>query len=182
MKFKGDLKSLIKEAVEILEEGYHPPEAHPEGDVLTHTLYVLKLLKMFNANKTLMLAGLLHDIGKDESNYIGMPIPKGKSKHATIGAEKAKELLRKYNFPPEVIADVSWLIDHHMILRDWNQLTTSEKSAIAHHPRFEDLYYLTIADWIARFIPDIVNWYLGKDKPQMAQPEASREIKQKRKK
>lgn len=170
------LRQLIDEAVEILEGGYHTPSAHPEGDVLTHTVYVLKLLNLFEAPFVVKLAGLLHDLGKNEATYIHFPKTQSTialSQHSQAGMEQAKKLLTKHNFPPQLIADVCWLIKHHMLLRDWNKLSTDEKSQVAHHPQFENLYYLTIADWIARFLPDIKNMLEGKD-TRLAKPEESR--------
>jgi len=62
-----------------------------------------------------------------------------------------------------------------MLLRDWNKLPAEEKSELANHPLFEDLYYLTIADWIARFLPDIKNYLQGKDIRKLATAQESRD-------
>jgi putative nucleotidyltransferase with HDIG domain len=172
---EGDLKGLIDEAVDILGKGLHDRITHPEGDVLTHTIHVLALLKMFDAPFRIRLAGLLHDIGKSETTYIHSPERIRHPDHDTIGGEKAEKLLLKHNFPPQLSRDVRWLTEHHMLLRDWNKLPAEEKSEIANHPLFEDLYYLTTADWIARFIPDIKNYLQGKGITKLTTAQESRD-------
>lgn len=170
---RGNLSELIDEVVYMLGKGLHDQYSHPEGNVLKHTIIVLKLLQLFKAPYRIKLAGLLHDIGKGETMYIHAPEHILHPNHDTVGGTLAKELLLKHRFPHQLASEVSWLVKHHMLLRDWNTLSNSEKIEIANHFLFEDLYYLTIADWTARFLPDIVAWLQGKP-TRYADPYASR--------
>jgi [protein-PII] uridylyltransferase len=58
--------------------------------------------------ETLLLAALLHDIGKGSPG----------SDHGTAGADLARAVLNRMGVSAEVVTDVEWLIRHHLVLSD----------------------------------------------------------------
>ncbi|MFA7507184.1 MAG: HD domain-containing protein [Bacilli bacterium] len=68
---------------------------HPEGNVLNHSLQVFKHAIRESNDFELVLAALLHDVGKQVSNY----------GHDEIGSEMIKEYVSE---------KVYWLVKEHM--------------------------------------------------------------------
>lgn len=104
------------------------PNWHPEGDVYTHTAYVIneanKVISRenleqygFEAN-VLRLAALCHDIGKPATTVFeedGRITTKG---HATVGALATEGLLIKIGAWPTYIKPVTGLVREHMVMLD----------------------------------------------------------------
>lgn len=87
---KGLLTPLLPE-IGALAGVAQPPDFHPEGDVLIHTV---KMLNLSRPCARLRWAVLLHDIGKAATQTVD---PDGRirfNNHAKIGAEKAHEILK----------------------------------------------------------------------------------------
>lgn len=113
-RLKGSNFGIINE-LELVEQN---PTYHPEGNVLIHTLLVVDgaaMVRRYASDKrALMWAALFHDIGKKKATKI----KKGKITsydHDKYGAEKAKELLEKYEFlNEEFTSKVSSLVSYHM--------------------------------------------------------------------
>lgn len=93
----------------------------------------------------LLLAGLLHDVGK------GIPGPD----HAGRGAEAAREITRRMRFDSEAVEVVPWLVRDHLLLadtatrRDLSDEQTVMRFAapcVGDPERLRLLYLLTIAD------------------------------------
>lgn len=109
MKIVGLLKYVIPE-VEVMKDVIQDKKHHGEGDVLKHTLLVLK-----NAPKTVegQLAALLHDVGKaktqqileDKIQFLG---------HEEVGAEMAEAILYRLKFDKVTIDKVVKLVREHM--------------------------------------------------------------------
>lgn len=106
------------------------PEHHPEGDVFIHSLQVLKHAMRESDDIDVILAAMLHDIGKLED---------------TKGHDKRAVEMLKFHW---LSAKTLWLIENHMrfwyyILGDMKKL--SKVKEIAEHPWIGDL--LQIARW-----------------------------------
>lgn len=93
----------------------------------------------------LLLAGLLHDLGK------GIPGPG----HEPRGAEVARAIVRRMRFDSEAVEVVPWLVRDHLLLadtatrRDLSDESTVKRFALAcagDPERLRLLYLLTIAD------------------------------------
>jgi len=78
-----------------------------------HTLRVLEELPEKELDLT--LAALFHDVGKGlpgvRTYNNGLPSDFG---HAERGADMARGILRRFNFPRQTIDRITWLIYHHM--------------------------------------------------------------------
>ncbi len=87
----------------------HSP--HHAYEVYTHICHVTAAVPR---EATLRWAALLHDVGKPAcfaQDETGRGHFKG---HAQVGAAMAAEILRELDAPKPLVAEVVWLIDHHM--------------------------------------------------------------------
>ncbi len=115
---------------------------HPEGDVFNHSLQVLKWAFRETIDTDLILAAMLHDVGKIE-NSLG---------HDSIGAEMLDDL---------VSAKTQWLIKNHMriwyfILGDMKKL--SKVKELAEHPWLPELVFLARWDKKGRNPNALINY------------------------
>ncbi len=156
----GFLASLIPEYKNIINriqyDAYH---LYPVDRHLLKTVYTLKmfgetgnseqdglcarLYRGLKRKKILLLAALLHDIGKGQEG-----------RHSLAGAEISGTVLKRMGYNPREIDLVSFLIENHLLLikiatrRDIND----EETAIACARQIKDgkrlimLYLLTVAD------------------------------------
>lgn len=109
-------------------------EHHPEGDVFTHSLQVLQWAFRETVDTDLILAAMLHDVGKALDS-------KG---HDKIGAELLK---------PFVSVKTQWLIEQHMrfwclVLGEMRKL--SKVKDLAGHPWIPELLLLARWDKLGR--------------------------------
>ncbi|MGM0452226.1 MAG: [protein-PII] uridylyltransferase, partial [Thermodesulfobacteriota bacterium] len=131
-----------------------------------HSLRVLRALKTFGENEEsreaalcakiyrglkkkhlLLLAALLHDVGK------GVP----DRRHSEAGAEKADIIMRRMGYSARDIDLVTFLIENHLLLvktasrRDINDEETAIRMArqVGQVHRLKKLYLLTVADSMA---------------------------------
>ena len=144
----GDVEHLIQ------FNDYH---VHPVG---RHTLATVALLSGFLSDgsdwtgeiaaripdpKRLILAGFFHDLGK------------GQPSHSKAGADIAREVLTMYEREAQVIDDVTFLVEHHLLLpkaatrRDLSdERVAAEVAGIVATPeRLDMLYLLSVADSMA---------------------------------
>ncbi len=88
----------------------HSKEYHPEGDVWKHTLETFSYRK--TTDLTLSLALLLHDIGKPDSKQAD---GNRFDRHAQIGSSTAFRFMKKLGFESEMIKNVCYLVERHML-------------------------------------------------------------------
>ncbi len=106
----GLLKEVLPE-IDAMKGVEQSPEYHPEGDVFIHTKLLLDKLKEPDA--VLAFSALLHDVGKpraftrdgDKIHFY---------EHEKIGADMAKEILKRLRFSSKDIDDVSLCVANHM--------------------------------------------------------------------
>jgi len=122
-----------------------PPEFHPEGDVWTHVLMMLDQPK--GSSHTLMLAILLHDVGKpatfrraDRIRFDG---------HAEVGAPMAHDILQRLRFSSEDIEQVCALVANHMKFKDVTSMRLSTLKRFLRLPRFSEHLELHRLDCLA---------------------------------
>lgn len=156
----GLLISLIPEFKRIVDriqyDAYH---LYPVDRHLLRTVYILKMFgeaddsdpddlctRLYSGlkrKKLLLLAALLHDIGKG-----------GDGRHSEVGAEIASQVLKRMGYSSREIDLVSFLIEHHLLLiktatrRDINDEETAIVCArqIQDDNRLKMLYLLSVAD------------------------------------
>ncbi len=106
----GKMSQKISDIIEIVKK-----ELSSSAHDLEHTFRVLKLAKRIaekegKANmEVIELAALLHDIArvKEDSDKTG------NTDHAVLGAEMAREILKKYGYPDDVVDAVYHAIRTH---------------------------------------------------------------------
>lgn len=118
----GLLARILPE-VAAMEGVAQPPEFHPEGDVLVHTLLALEHFDRSPPHRLeLGLAALLHDVGKPPTYRVADRIRF--DGHDRVGAEMAQEILRRLRYPTAVIEEVCELVLRHMAfvqIREWRE-------------------------------------------------------------
>jgi poly(A) polymerase len=87
-----------------------PPQYHPEGDVLTHTLLMLKYMEAPSIE--LAVAVLLHDIGKPLTYQREERITF--KNHAKIGASLAEKICQRLRFSRRETEKIVSLIKNHL--------------------------------------------------------------------
>lgn len=92
-----------------------PPEFHPEGDVLVHTLLMADLLQS-DPSPELALAVVLHDIGKPPTFSREDRIRF--NRHAEVGAEMARAVCKRLRLSRDSTERVYELVRHHLRFKD----------------------------------------------------------------
>ena len=116
------LLEIILPDVAVMRKQEQPPQFHPEGDVLTHTIMMLD--EMAYRDTVLTYATLFHDIGKPvTATHDGTRIRF--NCHAERGAEMAYKILKALHFPTKVIEDVTLCVRNHMRFMDVQQMRKS---------------------------------------------------------
>ncbi len=89
-----------------------PPDFHPEGDVLEHTL--LMLSRMVYPSQELAWSVLLHDVGKRDAVFTDASGRTRFYNHEVIGADIADKILFRLRFPNDSRAAVVQAVRNHM--------------------------------------------------------------------
>ncbi|MFH1848123.1 MAG: CCA tRNA nucleotidyltransferase [Candidatus Omnitrophota bacterium] len=128
----GMLAHILPE-VEAMKGVKQPEQYHPEGDVFTHTMLMLKELK--NSGLILALSVLLHDVGKpptftrtDRIRFNG---------HDKMGARMAEVILKRLRFSNDEIRQVARCIDNHMRLMHSVKMREAKLKRLFLEPTFE---------------------------------------------
>lgn len=90
------------------------PRWHPEGDVWTHTLLVIKNLPA-NATLAMAFSALFHDVGKASTTKLQESGRITAHGHESVSAEIASEILDELQVAPEFKKEVLFLISRHMV-------------------------------------------------------------------
>lgn len=129
----GLLPHILPE-ISALKGVEQPPEYHPEGDVWTHTLIMLKGLPV-GIPLTLALGVLLHDVGKPATFRIAERIRF--DGHVEAGMEIARVLLNRMRYSKDEIAQVEALIENHMRFKDLPNMRESKMKRFLRMPDFD---------------------------------------------
>ena len=117
---------------------------HRHKDVLHHTFAVVEKCE---ADLTLRLAALLHDVGKPKTRQI---TPEGVTfhHHEVVGARMARERLQALRFPASVVEDVARLTELHLRFHGYSEWSDSAVRRYVRDagPLLDKLNQLTRAD------------------------------------
>ena len=117
---------------------------HRHKDVLHHTVAVVEKCE---ADLTLRLAALLHDIGKPKTRQI---TPEGVSfhHHEVVGARMARDRLQALRYPTSVVEDVARLTELHLRFHGYSEWSDSAVRRYVRDagPLLDRLNQLTRAD------------------------------------
>lgn len=130
----GLMKQIIPEVYEMIG-CEQPPQWHPEGDVYTHTLIMLRMLED-NPTPELALATLLHDIGKpstfalDETGRIRF------NSHDSVGGEMTRCILNRLKCSNQTIERTVEMVDNHMKFMAVQQMREARLRRFMDRPTF----------------------------------------------
>ena len=139
------LLSYILPDVEKLKGVQQPHAFHPEGDVFTHTLLMLKQLK--NPSLVLAWACLFHDIGKPEVYEVADRIRF--SGHDKVGAEMTDRILKQLRFSNKDRENIVACVENHMRMMEAPKMRDSTLKRLFARPTFEEELRLHYLDCIA---------------------------------
>lgn len=135
-----------------------PKEFHPEGDVMTHTLLLLK--NLHQPSFELALAALLHDIGKPPTFSIRERIRF--DNHCEVGARMAEAICARLRLSNDQTERVVELVRDHLRFKDVRQMRESTLKRFLRRPSFPDHLELHRLDCLASH-GDLSHWeFCGK--------------------
>ncbi|MBW7865450.1 MAG: CCA tRNA nucleotidyltransferase [Candidatus Hydrogenedens sp.] len=123
-----------------------PPEYHPEGDVLTHTLMMMDRLPA-GCPPTLAMGALFHDAGKPSTQTHEDRIRF--NLHEKVGARLAEAACRRLRFTNEETARITWLVARHMRAGCIPEMREGKRRLFAAEPGFGELLELFRLDCAA---------------------------------
>ena len=129
----GLLAHLLPE-VAAMQGVAQPPEFHPEGDVWTHTLLMLEMLR--DPTPTLAMGVLLHDVGKPPTFRVADRIRF--DNHCEIGARMAEEICGRLRFSRRQIDQIAELVRNHLRFKDAPHMRESTLKRFLRLPAFEE--------------------------------------------
>ncbi len=120
------------------------PIWHPEGSTWNHTRLVLGGLT--GSRFETMLAGLLHDIGKPETQKIWPDGGISNYGHAEAGAKRVPEIAERLKYSNAETSTVQGIVNEHMKMHDVEKMNPSTLKKLLELPYIEDLITLQHAD------------------------------------
>jgi poly(A) polymerase len=146
----GILKIILPEVVEMVGVK-QPDEFHPEGDVFEHTLKMLQLMdedRTVQKSETLMLAVLLHDIGKPKTFYQAKDRIRFNN-HNVVGRKLAYDILKRLKCSNQLKEDVCTCVDNHMNFMNVKKMRQNRLKRFIRQPTFLTELVLHKLDCIA---------------------------------
>jgi putative nucleotidyltransferase with HDIG domain len=135
---ESGLMQILLPEILILQGCEQPPQFHPEGDVFVHTRLMLSYLPE-NASLPLVLAVLLHDIGKPATYSYDESAQRIRfNGHDRVGARMTEHILRRLKYSNETIDAVAEAVARHMIFKDVQQMRVAKLKRFMAHSGFED--------------------------------------------
>ena len=146
----GSFADILPE-VAALKDVPQPPEFHPEGDALIHTLQAVSEVDDA-VDERVFWAVLLHDIGKKSTTlyHDGRWRAHG---HAESGAELVRAIMPRCGLG-HLAGDVCWLVKNHHFRQSWNlkpgEMPSKRQRIFMEHPLFTLLEKVCAADTAGR--------------------------------
>ncbi|OGJ88104.1 MAG: hypothetical protein A2268_04890 [Candidatus Raymondbacteria bacterium RifOxyA12_full_50_37] len=136
--FASGLLLSIAPEIHALKGVRQPEEFHPEGDVYDHTLKMFRLLDTLDTverNETLVLAILLHDIGKPATFREAEDRIRFHN-HNYVGSRISGELLKRWRIPNDTIKNVCHIVNNHMNFINAPKMRQNRLKRFIRHPVF----------------------------------------------
>lgn len=148
----GVMSEILPEVVRLnSQEGDQDPVHHPEGNTWLHTRMVLNVLKEApNKDFSLMLAGLLHDIGKPDTQLRKEGGRISNNDHDKIGADIANEICSRFRLPGDLKKQVKENVNMHMVMHQGPNLKPNTLNKILDRTDVTYLIELQHADAMGR--------------------------------
>ena len=152
LRDSGLLRHVLPEALEMVDCP-QPPQFHPEGDVWTHTLLMLRLMvdrareRGGGVSPELALAVLLHDVGKPRTLQILDRIRF--NGHDAVGARMADEILRRLKCSGYTVRTVAELVGNHMRFMAIDRMRPAKRMRWLRDPEFGSHLELHALDCLA---------------------------------
>ena len=134
MLFDTGLLAAVLPEVAALDGVEQPPEFHPEGDVLTHTLLMLSHMACADAN--LAWSVLLHDISKPEARTVGEDGRARFYAHESMGAELAGKILDRLRFSSADRDSITQAVRNHMRFASVRDMRAAKLRKLIADPNF----------------------------------------------
>jgi poly(A) polymerase len=164
----GIVNHILPELV-VMKGCEQPAEFHSEGDCLQHTILALSNLPE-DASSELLMATLLHDIGKPSTQTFEDRIRF--SCHDTEGAKIAENILRRLKLSNEFIEHAVALVKNHMKFMHVKDMRISRLKRFMNLPKFEEHLALHKADCMSSHEKlDNYDFIVEKLKGFVAEPE-----------
>jgi poly(A) polymerase len=141
----GLLRHVLPE-ISAMKGVEQPPEFHPEGDVLVHTLLALNNLPN-PCPPTLAWGALLHDVGKPATFRVAERIRF--DGHVDVGVKIAEEICARLRFSNDDTTQILALIDNHMRFGHVLRMKESTLKKFLRLPSFDEHLALHRADCLA---------------------------------
>ncbi len=142
------LRFILPE-IDVMDNFLHSPEHHPEGNVLDHTLAVLR--QSDEKDPLLNLSLLFHDIGKIRTHEIDSEGYHRYNNHDNVGVKLFEEIvcprMKISNKDKEII---SFCIKNHMKYRLILEMKNSKIIRLKNDPSFEMLKKVSFFDSASR--------------------------------
>jgi len=120
--------SLIPELFLMPKVPAGPPEHHPEGDLLTHSLQVLERISLASPDPTARFCALFHDLGKLSTPPESYPRHHG---HDRAGALAAAPFCKRLRLPLNLQRALQATCKLHNTANRWAELRDSTKIQLA---------------------------------------------------
>lgn len=138
----GLLEYVMPDLLKMVGCEHNNPKFHPEGDVWTHTLLLLRGLEK-GCSPTLAWAALLHDVGKYATRSVNEETGKVSFKrHAEVGAVMTEHLLRELRFGSDFVDTVVSHVNQHMKFFDAQSMSKSTLMRFVRQDTFAELLEL----------------------------------------
>jgi poly(A) polymerase len=154
----GLLHEILPE-VAAMDGVEQPPQFHPEGDVLTHTILLFRHLQA--PSTELAFGALLHDVGKPPTFQVADRIRF--PEHCRVGADMTDRICRDLRLSNDSREQVVALVANHMKFKDVQKMRTSTLKRFLGMPRFEEHLALHRADCLASH-GLLDNWEFARDR------------------
>jgi tRNA nucleotidyltransferase (CCA-adding enzyme) len=105
-----------------------PPEYHPEGDLLSHSLQVLERVAAVSGSPLARFCAFFHDIGKLSTDPALYPKHHG---HEEAGFRAAEGLFRRLSLPADYGRSLAWVCRLHGKANRFEELRLSTRIRMA---------------------------------------------------